>query len=501
MEATIPSRVAQRQPLAGERIQPMGWDLRMAILFLFFYYIRPQDWVAGMGGLNVVQPLILCWVFAIYNERALAKQKFIETPLDWLMVIYLAYAALTSDAAFDTFKSFVPNTAFFFLTLFSLNTIEKLKTYLKWWLLMIAAVALIAVLSLYGIDITGARDVTARQNGRLAIGTWMHGNPNALGHSVTVLFAAAYFFHFWRGTATGRTVIYPAICVIAGYCVIATESKGAFIVGAGLLVMIFVIGRPWKMKLVALGAALSLGISAISFLPRMNQLNTENLASVPGVAGRLMTWDVARAVYRSEPTGAGYRKFVAYITWEKETQMKATHSSYVQIGADLGRYGLFIFVAILWASAFTLMRMAKIGERLPEDFERCRRVVFILLLGYVFTSWMVNKEYHPEYFLVAACAAALQRLVMRRAGDTEDLAITEPKIAPIPRPSRKSREIIRSTSQLQSKRLKTDLEYEEEELNPVKVGNWKFNLIHILISITLTYAVFWYWSDQIDKNL
>ncbi len=501
MEATLPSRVALRPPLANERTQPMGWDLRMAILFLFFYYIRPQDWVAGMDGVNIIQPLILGWCFAIFNERSLAKQKFFETPLDWLMAIYLGYTAFSSDAAFDTFKGFMPNTAFYFLTLFSLNTIEKLKTYLKWWLLMIAAVALIAVLSLYGIDITGARDMTARNAGRLCIGTWMHRNPNALGHSVTVLFAAGYFYYFWRGTATGRTLAYPIISFIAGHCVLATESKGAFVVGAGLLVMIFVIGRPWKMKILALSAALSLGISAISFLPRMNQLNTDNLASVPGVAGRLMAWDVAREVFRTEPTGAGYKRFAAYINWEGETQWKATHSSYVQIGGDLGRYGLFIFVAILWASAFTLMRLAKIGERLPDDYERCRRVIFVLLLGYVFTSWMANKEYHPEYFLFTACAASLQRLVMRRAGETEDQTIEEPKITPINRPTRQSREIVRTTSQLQSKRLKTEVEHEEEEFNPVKASNWKFNLIHILISIVLTYAVYWYWSDQINSNL
>ena len=42
--------------------------------------------------------------------------------------------------------------------------------------------------------------------------------------------------------------------------------------------------------------------------------------------------------------------------------------------------------------------------------ESCRRSVLLILTAYMVSSWMINREYHTEYYLIAAMGAAFHRL-------------------------------------------------------------------------------------------
>lgn len=381
-----------------------------AVFFLLLYYIRPQDWVAGMAGMTVVKPIIAAWLLVLMAARSRPSPLpgIFRTPHDWILLAYYLYVGLTAPDVSGTLKGFLPLVAFYFLTVQSLNTWPRLLSYLRWWGLALLVVALFGVLSVFGIDITGAREVTDLYRGRLSLGTWLHNNPNALGHTVIVLLPLGYVLFFWRRPAASRLFVYPAVAAIAGYCAWRTESKGAFVVGGILVTLIFVIGRPKLVQLFALGTAMTLGISALSFLPRMSEMG--DLRSDEGVQGRLLAWEMARAVSKSDPTGQGWNQFIAYIPWREGLNFmvvpKATHSSYVQVGADLGIYGMFFYLAGMWCAFHTLVSLKPAND----EQERCRRAILLVLAGYVLSGWMINRQYHTEYFLVIAAAAAAHRL-------------------------------------------------------------------------------------------
>lgn len=383
-------------------------DFRIAQFFLFLYFIRPQDWLGGLIGVNIIKPLILAWIAALMVRKdRLAANQLLSTPHDWLMLIYFGYVVWNAPDSIDAFKNFLPVVIFYVFTVQSLTDWERVLTFLKTWNFMVVSVAAIGVASLYGIDITGAKDMTAQNFGRLAIGTWMCDNPNALAHTVVVAIPLSYFLFFWRGGVNGRMVYFPVCAALVCMCMYSTESKGSFLVGGGLVVLIFVIGRPMAIKLFAVSTAAVLGVSALSFLPRMSRMDSLN--SEEGVMGRLMAWRIARDVLDTKSTGEGWQQFVALINWEGQIIPKSTHSSYVHIGADLGLYGLFLFVAGLWTAWRTLVMVYPytIDENLRE---RCRRCGLIMLCAYAVSSWMINRQYHTEYFLLIAVAASIHRL-------------------------------------------------------------------------------------------
>lgn len=471
-----------------------------AVFFLLFYYLRPQDWVPGLIGLNLVKPIIFAWLVVILAGRSRISSfpGILKTPHDWIILTYYVYVVWTAPDLMAALKGFLPYVAFYFLTVQSLNTWPRLISYFKWWAIALVVLAVFAVLIPLGVDLTGGQEVTDTMEGRLSLGTWQHNNPNALGHTVIVLIPASYFLFFWRGTVLGRLVVFPIIAALAFWCVYLTESKGAFTVGGIMVVSLCIVGRPWFVKIGAIVIALTVGIGALSFLPRMSQMS--DLSSDEGVQGRLMAWEMARGISETHATGVGWDQFTAIIPWKEGNRVlyvpKATHSSYVQIGADLGRYGLFIYLASLWCVAHTLLSF-----RPRNDIEdRCRRLLWILLISTLASGWMINRQYHTEHFLLLAAAAALHRL---RKG--EEVVIS-------PNPNTLSLDTELSNTQTAEQVFEPAShggitavnsvlpDNADNDEQPVKLLWNKFGLLDIGICIGLTWLTFWVW-DYILKNI
>lgn len=465
-------------------------DLRLALLFLFLYFIRPQDWVQALIGANVVRPLMLAWMGVLFTRRERSPLPgLLRTPHDWLLLIYFLYVVWNAPDSQATFNGFFPLLVFYALTVQSLTDWNKVLKYLKMWNWMLLCVSAMAVGSLYGVDLTGAVDMTIQNAGRLAIGTWLCNNPNSLAHTVIVAIPASYCLFFWKGSASGRLIIFPLCALLAGTCAYYTESKGSYLVAGGLLVMVFVIGRPLGVKALVLAAAATMGVSALSFLPRMEQIG--NLRADEGVQGRLMAWEMAKTALEKSATGEGWRQFVAMITWEGETFPKATHSSYVQVGADLGKYGLFLYVGGLWCAMHTLLSVHRL-TRDDELHERCRRLAMILVIAYSVSSWMINREYHTEYFLIIAVSAAIHRLCLAE-NDTPAEYVKNDEGDSLPQLS--------LSSQLQHGQVIPRLVVHEadEETEPTHFWN-KLGLIDLAVSAALTWSVIEIW-DYILTNL
>ena len=151
------------------------------------------------------------------------------------------------------------------------------------------------------------------QLGRLSINTWMHNNPNALGHSVVLIIPMAFLLCFWNRTGVSRYLVAPIITALAFWCAWETQSKGAYVTGGILVASLFMMGRSFKVKVFVLAFILISGSSALSFLPRMSEMS--NLRDQEGVQGRLLVWEEAREVSREKPTGEGWKKFEAWIPW------------------------------------------------------------------------------------------------------------------------------------------------------------------------------------------
>lgn len=463
-----------------------------AIVFLLVYYLRPQDWVPGMAGAELVRPIVALWLAAVLLGKSgrTPLSGVFRTPHDWILTAYLAYIFLFGGASL---LEVAPMFAFYALTVQSVNSWPRLLSYLKYWTGALFLIALLGVLSFYGFDPTHAQENEFTQMGRLAIGTWLHDNPNALGHSVIVAIPAAFLLYFWKGSLAGRFLLFPLVAGIAYYCAWQTQSKGAYLVGAATLVLTLILGRPRWLQAIALAATLVVGVSALSFLPRMADMN--NLRADEGVQGRLLAWEMAKSTEEHNPTGIGWRQFIAYIPWKEGNHYlivsKGTHSSYVQVAADLGRYGLFLYLAGLWCALHTLLAF----KTEDADQERCRRLLLVLLAANLLSGWMINRQYHNEYFLLIATSAALHRL--KKGEELEPFA--EDGLVPAPAPDAapgalvpKLRETVQTAWQ---HRENPAFSGPPPASAPLPKPLWnRFGVLDLGTSLALTWLTFWTWG-------
>lgn len=404
------------------RAVPTSADFFFVTLFLIVYYIRPQDWVSGLIGANLVKPIVLLGLLSVFNRRSnLGPRDFFKTPLDWAVLFFALYCIFTAPDTVGTFKLIAPLLSFYWVTVLALDSEEKLLRYMKWWMAMLVVVAGLAIAALYNIDFTGAQERIDFFKGRLCLGTWTHNNPNALGHTVVVAIPLVFFYMFWKSPIKSR--VYAVILMLlAGYASWETQSKGAFLVGGAAIVLTLIFGRSKFIQILILSAAIAGGGTLMALLPRMNEM--KSISSDEGVQGRIMAWEVARTVSRGHTYGVGYKTFVAYITWEKITIPKATHSTYVRLGADIGYPGLFLFLLILWVDFRILITLKTDNLAL----ERSRRMLFLILATYVMSGWMIDRSYHTEYYLLAACCSVVHRLHLQRR-QKKEASLTSENIA------------------------------------------------------------------------
>lgn len=471
-----------------------------ALLFIALYYIRPQDWVPGMAGVEIIRPIVALWLFALVVARSRPSPLpgLVRTPHDWLVYAYLGYIVVFGGGSI---MGTLPFFAFYTLTVQSVNTWPRLHRYLTIWTILLLALAVLGVLSTVGIDPTGAQENRNTQVGRLALGTWMHNNPNALGHSIVVVIPGAFLLYFWKGSATGRFLVFPLMAALTFYCAWMTQSKGAYVVGGVLVVLAFILGKPKWLQIATVSAALVVGVSALSFLPRMSDMN--NLRGDEGVQGRLLAWEMARTAEKNHPTGVGWKQFIAMISWKEGSRTliipKATHSSYVQVGADLGRYGLFLYLAGLWCALHTLMA----SKSTDTDQERCRRLLLVFVIANVISGWMINRQYHTEYFLLIAATAALHRL--KKAEELAGLPVGTPEAEETgpanPDPALLAREALQKVKQAwQAREPRAFRPPSAEPLTTAKPLWNRFGFLDIVTCVCLTWFTFWTW-DYVLKNL
>ena len=456
-----------------------------AILFLILYFVRPLDWVPGLLGLNVIKPIIALGVLGLFNrERRIPRWRWMSTPHEWVMVAYLLHGIFVDPAWDEAFSAVFPVTAFYFLTSQALSSEDRMDKYFAWWAACVTFMCLVGVLTDMGMDLTKARDYIDVNLGRLCLNTYLLNNPNAMGHTAVTAFPLIFFSMMFRRDIGVRVMALPLLMMI-GQCVVATESKGAYLSAAAAIGAALLIGRSFLVQILVACALLIGGSAVTSALPRM--ADTTAMQYDEGIMGRALAFEAARGLYQFGPP-AGWNRFQALIQWEGEEVEKSTHSSFVQVGADQGPVGLFLYVALIGCALRSLLTMRTTSDVL----ERARRLLFALIIGYCVSGWMINRSYHTEFFLMLGAVVAFHKMAREqrlkeagvKANEEGELLIDE-DAAPVP--------VFAAVPSTEG----GGIEVREEERPATKMWN-RFGLIDFGIAYALLHSVVWLWDYLID---
>jgi hypothetical protein len=429
-------------------------DFFTLIVFLALFYLRPQEWVTDFNSLHPVQILSVLAFVAMAQHRNFKFKKLLQTPLDWLILCYFIWTLIAGFQPRQTLSAIQSLILFYFVAVCSLDSIPRLKKFLGWWCFFIFIIATMAILSQYGIDPLGSYDITeGNMKGRLILNLAVFNNPNALAHSVVPAVPLFYYLVYWRRVTLK---IFSLLLIVPLYCIYLTQSKGAFLCGFATLLatLTFARSRIWQVIVIVL--AVGFGYSALYMLPRMNEL--QNSRTDPAIQGRVAALTYGLSVMRTNWFGLGLGNFepsffrngpaetrvVTRIIPERrvptangefhdidakrirttiyEHYTKATHGAYNQNGAELGYMGLFLFVSILYCCVRTLLLV----KSKDDDEERIRRALFVSVVAYAVSSWMVDFAYRTTFFMMVAAISAFHRHLLRKHASVAEPARIEP---------------------------------------------------------------------------
>ena len=378
------------------------------VTLLLFYYIRPQDWVPGMSGFNMVKLAVAAGVLGLLQRsRDEPRWRFMSSPQEWVMAIFLGYVVFTAVDPTGALMDLGVLVVFAFMALHTLTTEELLERYLRWWLVALIGILVLVAITRIGLDITNARAMIDVMGGRFCLGTYTLNNPNALGHTLVAIIPLGYFMWFWSSSALSR-VRALFLMAVGMWAIIPTESKGSFISGAVSFMVSVLFGRKLIVQIVVGLTALAMGGTVLALLPRMDQM--KRIGSEEGVQGRMLAWDMARAVTKTRLTGMGYKEFHAWIRYEGVMDDKATHSAFVKVGGDLGIVGLTMYLGMFLVCGRSLVQY----KGLTITMERCRRGLFSLLMCLTISGWMLDRAYYTEVFCLVGAVAAYHQLSIKQ---------------------------------------------------------------------------------------
>jgi probable O-glycosylation ligase (exosortase A-associated) len=402
--------VAFRKPIGG------------LCLWIWTSFITPNYFLFGFGNsvrFNLISALMAIMSFVMFSKR----KEIVKHGLATLVYIFFFWTLLTSlfaihsssDIAHQT-DSFFRVMVLFVFCLFIVKTKEQFT---------LVCIAICLSLGFYSVA-EGLKYILSGGGHHIfgpARSVLTDNNHFALGINMIIPFLLFVQTQFKQRHVK---LAITGVFLLSIMTVMGTNSRGGFI---GLLVIGGFYFLHSKRKVLILAVVLSLGGTAISFVPDkyFNRIDTINNAQEDGsFLGRVVAWKQSILIALDNPiTGGGFNAVQTAVVWYRyapefdtswlvstphpiDTGVKAAHSIYFQVLGDHGFPGIFLFCLILYRS---VMRSHKIMRaKLPEEqrwINAAGQACFLSLLVFSIGGALLSLAYLELLYFVLALVCIL----------------------------------------------------------------------------------------------
>ena len=369
--------------------------------YLAFLYIRPQDFVPALQGMPIMLLLGGGTAALVVLHRAVRHRKLVFARVPQSAFVLWFYAAIVVSqmagmrlhGALEASLEFVPTVVMYFLIVELVDSWKRIK------IILILLVHLTLALAIQGLfmHFTGAGfGGTEAYQGRIqAVGIFS--DPNDLALIINTVLPLVVLWLLQSRSLLVKLYALPVI-VIFVYAIFLTASRGGLLC---LGLMAILVGMKKFGKFVGVGAGLAIMAALVVLGPRMNTISTEEASSY----GRLEAWVLGMSLFKGSPLfGVGFGNFMEY-------HFRTAHNSFVLCCAELGLFGLYPWLMLIWISLkntrFVEKELLAEGQR---DFAMNAYAAELALLLFVAGALLLSRTYHPSLFVLLGVCAAISRV-------------------------------------------------------------------------------------------
>jgi probable O-glycosylation ligase (exosortase A-associated) len=402
-------------------------------------YMRPQDTVWGLGGVQLTQTVSLFTIAATALHFALRpdlrflwrwQTLFVLTLWGMLHVSAMTHTMGTDQKRWLEYydKLFV----IYFTTLALLNS-ERWLVALAW--VLAASIGYLAIWANQQYFFSGW--YTVHGPGRPG-STYYDENDFAM----VVLMAIPFL---WALLWSSRSWILKAACAATGilcaHAIMVTFSRGGFLgmAATGAVLLARMRNRGLAVLIGTLGICGFVLVTGPRYVQRIVSIG--DYEEDKSATGRLDSWSTGFKMMMSSPlTGIGFKRYVdAYPDFAKGFAREA-HNSWVQLGAECGALAM---ASHLMLALLTWRAIVRVRRRLPLLPEKSARWSGILcgayegcLVGYLVTAFFLSMEDFEFFFLLVAMPQVLDRVTEQRVEESRaaerETAAREPDAGAVP---------------------------------------------------------------------
>jgi len=313
-------------------------------------------------------------------------------------IVVSQVAGMRLHGALEASLEFVPTVVMYFLIVELVDSWKRIK------IILILLVHLTLALAIQGLfmHFTGAGfGGTEAYQGRIqAVGIFS--DPNDLALIINTVLPLVVLWLLQSRSLLVKLYALPVI-VIFVYAIFLTASRGGLLC---LGLMAILVGMKKFGKFVGVGAGLAIMAALVVLGPRMNTISTEEASSY----GRLEAWVLGMSLFKGSPLfGVGFGNFMEY-------HFRTAHNSFVLCCAELGLFGLYPWLMLIWISLkntrFVEKELLADGQR---DFAMYAYAAELALLLFVAGALLLSRTYHPSLFVLLGVCAAISRVFTKQS--------------------------------------------------------------------------------------
>jgi probable O-glycosylation ligase (exosortase A-associated) len=238
-----------------------------------------------------------------------------------------------------------------------------------------------------------------------------------------------------------RRVLYATVPLCL-FTVLGTYSRGGFLAFTAALLTFIMLQRRRFTALAGVVAFFTLVLAVVPiperYVDRLSTITTYNEkihdddpeGANESAKSRTHFWEVGIAMAMNKPLGVGIKQYeAAYDRYDflygRYGHMRAIHNAHLQVLAELGFFGAFLWLAMFACACFACMRVRAraADERLRPETKRflltAANGLMASMAGFIVGGSFLSMAYNELTWLTFAIVAALDRLSVQLLHEPE----------------------------------------------------------------------------------
>jgi putative inorganic carbon (HCO3(-)) transporter len=364
---TLPDAAAPYLP----PIERPNWGFWGVFAFTALLFFRPQDTVPALVPLHLPELAAIAALVAMIAHRLGRQLPLVRVTPETISVGLMALVMLGTipfsvwpGGALGTFTDVYFKVVLVFLLM--VNSVRSVKA--------LRALSWLILLAMGYVAARGVVDFASGPN--LVKGERLHGsisglmgNPNDLAMNMVTFLPLAIMIALCKGRTLPR-VTAGVIAALMTATILFTKSRAGLLGLAAMLVILVIEGRRLRP---GLGVAALVGILLATplmpswFWVRLGSItNPAQDESGSRQARKDLMWEGWQTFVEHPLTGVGAGQFKNYNPPDRLEPWRETHNVLLQVAAELGVFGLLVFLVLIWQAVSALLwtrRMFSVGKQ------------------------------------------------------------------------------------------------------------------------------------------